>query len=117
MNNSDSTSVSATHTESESSQTSVRVTAPMLGTITSLKNGEILMAITNDNNSIPNDKETNNEELAVQEEIYLEETEEEVRAILISDDPSQHNPTAECWERKREQLEIGWRTEIDDRRK
>ena len=27
------------------------------------------------------------------------------------------NATAECWRRKREELELGWRTEIDDRRK
>jgi hypothetical protein len=51
----------------------------------------------------------------MQEEIYLEETEEELRAILTFHDPSPHNAKAECWERKREQLELGWRTEIDDR--
>ena len=69
----------------------------------------------NEGKSIPTDTEAHNEEVAGQEEIYLEETEEEVRAILTSDDP--HNATAECWERKRNQLELGWRTEVDDRRK
>jgi hypothetical protein len=68
-----------------------------------------------DDNNIP--PEVYYEEQASQEELYLEETEEEVRAILISDDPSPHNATAECWERKREELELGWRTQIDDRRK
>ena len=57
------------------------------------------------------------EAIASQEEIYVEETEEELRAILASDDPSAHNQTAEYWRKKREQLELGWRTEIDDRRK
>ena len=68
-----------------------------------------------DDNKIP--PEAYYEELASQEEIYLEETEEEIRAILTSDDPSAHNAKAECWERKREELELGWRTQIDDRRK
>ena len=57
------------------------------------------------------------EAIAGQEEIYVEETEEELRALLASDDPSPHNPRAEYWREKREQLELGWRTEIDDRRK
>ena len=38
--------------------------------------------------NIPTDTEACYEELASQEEIYLEETEEELRAILIFDDPS-----------------------------
>ena len=38
--------------------------------------------------SIPTDTEAYYEELASQEEIYLEETEEELRVILTSDDPS-----------------------------
>ena len=57
------------------------------------------------------------EAVASQAEIYLEETEEELRAIFTSEDPSPHNAASECWRRKREQLELGWRTEIDDRRK
>jgi hypothetical protein len=57
------------------------------------------------------------EAVASQEEIYLEETEEELRAIFTSDDSPPHNATSEYWRRKREQLELGWRTEIDDRRK
>ena len=55
------------------------------------------------------------EAIAIQEEIYAEETEEELRAIFASDNPSPHNATAEYWRRKREQLELAWRTEIDDR--
>jgi hypothetical protein len=42
----------------------------------------------NDETNIPTDAEAYYEELAGQEEIYLEETKEEVRAILTSDDPS-----------------------------
>jgi hypothetical protein len=40
----------------------------------------------NDKN-LPTDTETYYEAVAGQEEIYLEETEEEIRMILISDDP------------------------------
>jgi len=54
--------------------------------------------MSNDNN-VPNDTDEYYETAASEEEIYLEETEEEVRAVLASD-----NATAECWERKREQL-------------
>lgn len=39
-------------------------------------------------NDIPPDAEAYYETVASQEEIYLEETEEELRAILIFDDPS-----------------------------
>ena len=67
--------------------------------------------------NIPTDADAYYEAVASQEEIYLEETEEELRAIFTSDDPSPHNATAECWRRKREELELGRRTEIDDRRK
>jgi hypothetical protein len=38
--------------------------------------------------NIPNDADAYYETVASQEEIYLEETEEELRAILISEDPS-----------------------------
>ena len=58
--------------------------------------------------NIPTDTEACYEAVASQEEIYLEETEEEVRAILMSDDPSPHK-TAEYWQKKREELELGWR--------
>ena len=71
--------------------------------------------MSNDKN-IPTDTDAYYEAIASQEEIYLEETEEELRAILTFHDPSPHNAKVECWERKREQLELGWR-EIDDRRK
>ena len=67
--------------------------------------------------NIPTDADAYYEAVASQEEIYLEETEEELRAIFTSDGPSPHNATAECWRRKREELELGWMTEIDDRRK
>jgi len=67
--------------------------------------------------NIPTDTDAYYEAVASQEEIYLEETEEELRAIFISDDPSPHNTTAECWRRKREELELGWTEEIDDQRK
>ena len=70
---------------------------------------------TSDDNNIP--PEGYYEDQAGQEELYLEETEEELRAIFTSGDPSPHNATAECWRRKREELELGWTTEIDDRRK
>ncbi len=51
--------------------------------------GEITMSInmSNDKN-ISTDTEAYYEAVASQEEIYLEETEEELRAILTSDDPS-----------------------------
>ena len=69
------------------------------------------------NSNIPTDTDAYYEAVASQEEIYLEETEEELRAIFVSDDPSRHNTTAECWRRKREELELGWTEEIDDQRK
>jgi hypothetical protein len=58
--------------------------------------------------NIPTDTEACYETVASQEEIYLEETEEEVRAILMSDDPSAQT-TAEYWQKKREALELSWR--------
>ena len=69
------------------------------------------------NSNIPPDTDASYEAVASREEIYLEETEEELRAIFVSDNPPPQNATAECWRRKREELELGWRTEIDDRRK
>jgi len=69
------------------------------------------------NSNIPTDTDAYYEAVASQEEIYLEETEAELRAIFISDDPPPQNATAECWRRKREELELGWRTEIDNRPK
>ena len=71
----------------------------------------------NSDSNIPTGTGDYYEAVASQEEIYLEETEEELRAIFVSDDPSPHNATAECWRMKREELELGWTTEIDDRRK
>ena len=47
------------------------------------------------NSNTPTDTDANCEMIASQEEMYLEETEEELRAIFISDDPSRHNIRAE----------------------
>jgi len=60
-------------------------------------------------NSIPSDTEACYETVASQEEIYLEATEEELRAILTSDDQSPSRATAEYWQRKIEELELDWR--------
>ena len=68
------------------------------------------------NKDVPADIDAYHEAVASQEELYLEEREEEVRAILISQDPSPNNARAECWQRRLEDLEIGWRMEIDERR-
>ena len=68
------------------------------------------------NSNLPTDTDAHYEAVAGQEEIYLEETEEELRAIFISDHPSLHNTTAECWRRQRAELELGWK-KIDDKRK
>jgi hypothetical protein len=59
--------------------------------------------------NIPTVTDAYYETVASEEEIYLEETEEELRAVLTSDDPSPQNTTAECWRKKREELELGWR--------
>ena len=48
-------------------------------------------------------------EVASQEEVYLETTEEELRAHLISE-PA----TAEHWRMNREKLESDWEREISD---
>ena len=70
------------------------------------------MAInTNKDTKVPADKEDCYETLASQEEIYLEEREEEVRAILTSDDQSPSQTTAEYWESKIEELELDWEVE------
>ncbi len=60
-------------------------------------------------NSIPSDTEACYETVASQEEIYLEATEEELRAILTSDDQSPSRATAEYWQSKIEELELDWR--------
>ena len=74
--------------------------------------GEMTMAInTNKDKNIPPDTEACYETLASQEEIYLEETEEEVRAILTSDDQSPSQTTAEYWQGKIEELEVDWEAE------
>ena len=65
-------------------------------------------------NSIPTDAEACYETVASQEEIYLEETEEEVRAILTSDDQSPSQPTAQYWRSKIEKIELDWEVEKFD---
>ena len=62
----------------------------------------------NDKN-IPIETEAYYETLASQEEIYLEETEEEIRAILTSDDQSPSQTTGEYWHSKIEEIELDWR--------
>jgi len=75
-------------------------------------NGERTMAMnTNNDKTFPTDTEACYEELAGQEEIYLGETEEEVRAILTSDDHSPSRTTAEYWRSKIEELELDWEAE------
>ena len=61
--------------------------------------------------SIPTDAEACYETVASQEEIYLEEREEEVRAILTSGDQSRSHTTAEYWQSKIEELELDWEVE------
>jgi hypothetical protein len=64
-----------------------------------------------DEKNIPPDTEACHETVASQEEIYLETTEEELRASLISE-PT----TAEHWRSNREKLELDWELEISDDR-
>jgi hypothetical protein len=65
-------------------------------------------------NSIPADADGCYETVASQEEIYLEETEEEVRAILTSNDQSPSQPTAQYWRSKIEEIELDWEVEKFD---
>ena len=67
------------------------------------------MPINTSDKNIPTGTEAYYEALASQEETYREETEEELRAILTSSDRSPNKTTAECWEKEREELELGWR--------
>ena len=66
---------------------------------------------TNKDKNIPIETEACYEALASEEEIYLEETEEEVRAILTSNDQSPSQTTAEYWQSKIEKLEVDWEVE------
>jgi len=59
-----------------------------------------------DDNYIP--PEVYYEEQASQEELYLEETEEEIRAILVSDDQVPARTKAQYWRSKIEELELDW---------
>ena len=68
------------------------------------------MAInTNEDKRIPPDTDAGAEAVASQEEIYLEEREEEVRAMLTSDVQGQSRIEAEFWRRKIEKLEFDWK--------
>jgi len=62
----------------------------------------------NNDKTNPADAEACYEERARQEEIYLEETKEEVIAILTSDDQVCSQKKAEYWESKIEELEDDW---------
>ena len=62
----------------------------------------------NDDENIPADTEAYYEAAACQEEIYLEEVEEELRAILTSDDQLPSRTKAEYWRSKIEELELDW---------
>jgi hypothetical protein len=65
----------------------------------------------NDEKKVPPDTEACYETVASQEEIYLETTEEELRADLTSE------PTvADQLRRNREKLEVDWEVEIFDDR-
>ena len=65
----------------------------------------------NDEKKVPPDTEACYETVASQEEIYLETTEEELRADLTSE------PTvADQLRRNREKLEVEWEVEIFDDR-
>jgi hypothetical protein len=71
--------------------------------------GGLTMSINMDNEkNIPPYTEPCYETVASQEEMYLETTEEELRAILTSE-PSR---TTEYWRSNREKLEIDWELEI-----
>ena len=68
------------------------------------------MSINMDNaKNNPPDTEACDEMVASQEEVYLETTEEELRADLISE-PA----TAKHWRMNREKLESDWEREISD---
>ena len=62
-----------------------------------------------DEQNIPPDEEACRERVASQEEVYLETTEEELRAHLISEPAG-----AEHWRMNREKLESDWEREISD---
>jgi DNA repair ATPase RecN len=58
--------------------------------------------------SIPTDAEACYETVASQEEIYLEATEEEMRASFVSSEQSPSRATVEYWQSKIEELELDW---------
>ncbi len=60
-----------------------------------------------DDNNIPPDTEAYYETVASQEEIYLEETEEELRAILIFDSPCPSESVDETLDEAAEELITG----------
>lgn len=62
-----------------------------------------------DERNIPPDEEACREEIDSQEEVYLETTEEELRADLISE-----LAAAKHWRMNREKLESDWERDISD---
>ena len=62
------------------------------------------------NENLPDDTEAYYETVASQEELYLEETEEEVLAILTADD-LQYEPKAECHCENHGERELDWEVE------
>jgi hypothetical protein len=70
---------------------------------------EMTMSTKNDDNNIRTDAEACYERVASQEEIYIETTEEELRATLTSEESGK---TAEYWRSNREKLELNWQAEI-----
>ena len=59
-----------------------------------------------EDDSIPTDAEACYETIASQEEIYLEATEEEMRASFVSSGQSPSRATVEYWHSKIEELEL-----------
>ena len=59
-----------------------------------------------------NDSGAYYETIASQEEIYLEQVKEELHAILAPNDQSPSRPAGEYWQRRSEELELGWEGEI-----
>jgi len=66
----------------------------------------------NSQEKMQNDSDAYYETVASQEEIYLEEVKEELRAIPAPNDQSPSRPTGEYGQGRIEELELGWQGEI-----
>jgi hypothetical protein len=66
----------------------------------------------NSQENIQNDSDAYYQTIVSQEEIYLEEVKEELRAILAPNDQSPSRKTGEYWQGRIEELELGWEGEI-----